>query len=151
MRSSTIPSSTRNASNSKPTGLNLRELVGGVAQLMQRNAEAKGLRLDGRRSIRTCACAVRGDPVRLRQVLTNLVSNAIKFTERGGVHIQVSKRAETRDHHEIVFAVRDTGIGIAAGCRSQAVPAVLAGRCLDDARVRRHRPWPGDLQAHSSI
>ena len=57
--------------------------------------------------------AVRGDPVRLRQVLTNLVSNAIKFTERGGVHIQVSKRAETRDHHEIVFAVRDTGIGIA--------------------------------------
>jgi len=43
----------------------------------------------------------------------NLVSNAIKFTERGGVHIQVSKRAETRDHHEIVFAVRDTGIGIA--------------------------------------
>jgi signal transduction histidine kinase/CheY-like chemotaxis protein/HPt (histidine-containing phosphotransfer) domain-containing protein len=93
-------------------GLNLRDLVSGVAQLMQRNADAKGLRL-------TVAIdpnvrlAVRGDPVRLRQVLTNLVSNAIKFTERGGVQIQVSKRGETRDHHEIVFTVRDSGIGIA--------------------------------------
>ncbi|HVT33201.1 MAG TPA: ATP-binding protein [Rhodanobacteraceae bacterium] len=93
-------------------GLNLRDLVGGVAQLMQRNAEAKGLKL-------TVAIdpnvrlAVRGDPVRLRQVLTNLVSNAIKFTERGGVHIQVGKRGETREHHEIVFSVRDSGIGVA--------------------------------------
>ena len=94
------------------TGLNLRELVGAVAQLMQRNAEAKGLRLNVTIDPNV-RLAVRGDPVRLRQVLTNLVSNAIKFTERGGVHIQVSKRAETRDHHEIVFAVRDSGIGIA--------------------------------------
>jgi signal transduction histidine kinase/CheY-like chemotaxis protein/HPt (histidine-containing phosphotransfer) domain-containing protein len=94
------------------TGLNLRELVGGVAQLMQRNAEAKGLRLTVTIDPNV-RLAVRGDPVRLRQVLTNLVSNAIKFTERGGVHVQVSKRAETREHHEIVFAVRDSGIGIA--------------------------------------
>jgi len=94
------------------TGLNLRELVSGVAQLMQRNAEAKALRLTVTIDANV-RLAVRGDPVRLRQVLTNLVSNAIKFTERGGVHIQVSKRAETRDHHEIVFAVRDSGIGIA--------------------------------------
>ncbi len=94
------------------TGLNLRELVGGVAQLMQRNAEAKGLRLTVTIDPNV-RLAVRGDPVRLRQVLTNLVSNAIKFTERGGVHIQVSKRAETHEHHEIVFAVRDSGIGIA--------------------------------------
>jgi signal transduction histidine kinase/CheY-like chemotaxis protein/HPt (histidine-containing phosphotransfer) domain-containing protein len=94
------------------TGLNLRELVNGVAQLMQRNAEAKNLRLSVTIDPNV-RLAVRGDPVRLRQILTNLVSNAIKFTERGGVHVQVSKRAETRDHHEIVFAVRDTGIGIA--------------------------------------
>ncbi|HET7923728.1 MAG TPA: ATP-binding protein, partial [Rhodanobacteraceae bacterium] len=93
-------------------GLNLRELVNGVAQLLQRTAESKGLRLSVTIDPNV-RLAVRGDPVRLRQVLTNLVSNAIKFTERGGVHIQVSKRAETRDHHEIVFAVRDTGIGIA--------------------------------------
>jgi signal transduction histidine kinase/DNA-binding NarL/FixJ family response regulator len=94
------------------TGVNLRELVDSVAQLMQQNAEAKGLRL-GVTIDPNVRLAVRGDPVRLRQVLTNLVSNAIKFTERGGVHIQVSKRGETHDHHEIVFAVRDSGIGIA--------------------------------------
>jgi len=96
------------------TGLNLRELVDGVAQLMQRAAEAKGLRLSVtiEPNVRL---AVRGDPVRLRQVLTNLVSNAVKFTERGGVQIQVSKRGETRDHHDIVFAIRDSGIGIAPG------------------------------------
>ncbi|HJT98702.1 MAG TPA: ATP-binding protein, partial [Rhodanobacteraceae bacterium] len=94
------------------TGLNLRELVSAVAQLMQRNAEAKGLKLSVTIDPNV-RLAVRGDPVRLRQVLTNLVSNAIKFTERGGVHIQISKRSETRDHHEIVFAVRDSGIGIA--------------------------------------
>jgi signal transduction histidine kinase/CheY-like chemotaxis protein/HPt (histidine-containing phosphotransfer) domain-containing protein len=95
------------------TGLNLRELVDSVAQLMQRNAEAKNLRLTVTIDPNV-RLAVRGDPVRLRQVLMNLVSNAVKFTERGGVQIQVSKRMETRDHHEIVFAVRDTGIGIAA-------------------------------------
>ncbi|MGH8174537.1 MAG: ATP-binding protein, partial [Rhodanobacteraceae bacterium] len=95
------------------TGLNLRELVDSVAQLMQRNAEAKGLRLNVTFDPNV-RLAVRGDSVRLRQVLTNLVSNAVKFTERGGVQIHVSKRNETRDHHEIVFAVRDTGIGIAA-------------------------------------
>jgi signal transduction histidine kinase/CheY-like chemotaxis protein/HPt (histidine-containing phosphotransfer) domain-containing protein len=93
-------------------GLNLRDLVGGVAQLMQRNAEAKGLKLSVTIDPNV-RLAVRGDPVRLRQVLTNLVSNAIKFTERGGVHIQIGKRGETRDHHEIVFAVRDSGIGVA--------------------------------------
>ena len=94
------------------TGLNLRDLVSGVAQLMQRNAEAKGLRLTVTIDPNV-RLAVRGDPVRLRQVLTNLVSNAIKFTERGAVQIQISKRSETREHHEIAFAVRDTGIGIA--------------------------------------
>jgi signal transduction histidine kinase/CheY-like chemotaxis protein len=93
-------------------GMNLRELVEAVAHLMRRNAEAKGLRLDVdiESSVRL---AVRGDPVRLRQVLTNLVSNAIKFTERGGVGIRLRRAGETPTHHEVVFEVRDSGIGIA--------------------------------------
>jgi CheY-like chemotaxis protein/HPt (histidine-containing phosphotransfer) domain-containing protein len=49
----------------------------------------------------------------LRQVLTNLVSNAIKFTPKGSVALHVSKRGESRTHFEILFAVKDTGIGIA--------------------------------------
>jgi hypothetical protein len=56
---------------------------------------------------------VRGDPVRLRQVLTNLLSNAIKFTERGQVSLHVTRKGETPTQHELRFEVRDTGIGIA--------------------------------------
>lgn len=50
------------------------------------------------------------DSNRLRQVLTNLVGNALKFTSRGGVHVQVERSA----HDQLTFKVRDTGIGISA-------------------------------------
>jgi signal transduction histidine kinase/CheY-like chemotaxis protein/HPt (histidine-containing phosphotransfer) domain-containing protein len=93
-------------------GLNLRELLDAVHRLLAKSAEAKGLSFNVaiEPGVRL---AVRGDPTRLRQVLTNLVSNAIKFTARGSVQIHVSKRGETRTHHEILFAVKDTGVGIA--------------------------------------
>ena len=93
-------------------GLNLRELVDGVHRLLEKNAAAKGLTFNVaiEPGVRL---AVRGDPTRLRQVLSNLVSNAIKFTPRGSVMIHVSKRGETRTQYEILFAVKDTGVGIA--------------------------------------
>ena len=92
-------------------GVNLKEVVDSVAMLMESSATGKGLRL-GVVIDPAVRLAVRGDPVRLRQILTNLVSNAIKFTERGSVTIQIGKRGESRSHHEITFAVRDTGIGL---------------------------------------
>src|SRR5216117_1340106 len=57
--------------------------------------------------------AVRGDPTRLRQVLMNLIGNAIKFTEQGEIVISVNAAA-TDGTAKVTFGVRDTGIGIAA-------------------------------------
>ncbi|MGH8190499.1 MAG: ATP-binding protein [Rhodanobacteraceae bacterium] len=93
--------------------INIRDLVDSVKRLLEKPAEAKGL------AMRAVVDAdvrpvVRGDPMRIRQILTNLMSNAIKFTQRGGVSVRVSRRNETATQHELLFAVRDTGIGLAA-------------------------------------
>ncbi len=91
--------------------INLRELVDSVAQLMAHPAQAKGVSLSVRfdPNLRPIH---RGDPVRLRQLLTNLVSNAVKFTERGSVTVQIGRRGETATHTQILFAIVDTGPGI---------------------------------------
>ncbi len=53
-----------------------------------------------------------GDPLRLRQILVNLMSNAVKFTEKGKIHIQVYTRKESTTGTELLFKIKDTGIGI---------------------------------------
>ena len=53
-----------------------------------------------------------GDPLRLQQILVNLVGNAVKFTERGGVFVQVSLEEESELAASLRFSVRDTGIGL---------------------------------------
>lgn len=100
------------------TGFNLRELLQSVITLMERPAEAKGLHLllNIDPSVRL---PVRGDPVRLRQILSNLLSNAIKFTERGTVSISVKRLGETVAQHQLRFEVQDTGIGIDAAGREK--------------------------------
>ena len=93
------------------TTFNLRELLESVITLMERPAQAKGLflTLNLEQGVRL---PVRGDPVRLRQILSNLISNAVKFTERGGVTLTVKRQRETAAQHQLRFEVSDTGIGI---------------------------------------
>ena len=93
------------------TTFNLRDLMESVINLLERPAQAKGLRLllSIDQSVRL---PVRGDSVRLRQVLSNLISNAVKFTERGNVTLNVRRLRETAAQHQLRFEVRDTGIGI---------------------------------------
>ena len=93
------------------TSFNLREVCDSVIMLMDRSAETKGIRLNLQLDSGV-RLPVRGDPVRLRQVLTNLLSNAIKFTERGSVTLHIARKGETRTQHELRIEVRDTGIGI---------------------------------------
>ncbi len=91
--------------------LNLEELVRGVLDLMATSAERKGLTLTLHIDEGVPAC-VRGDPIRLRQVLANLVSNAIKFTEKGGVTVRIEMQGAAQREVRLRFSVSDTGIGL---------------------------------------
>ena len=104
------------------TTFNLRELMESVITLMERPAEAKGLRLllNIEQGVRL---PVRGDPVRLRQILSNLISNAVKFTERGSVILAVRRLRETAAQHQLRFEVKDTGIGISADAQERLFQA----------------------------
>ncbi|MEW8049902.1 MAG: ATP-binding protein [Candidatus Thiodiazotropha sp.] len=89
----------------------LKDVASQVTSLMKNAADRRGLKLTYNIA-RDVPRIVRGDPIRLRQILTNLVSNAVKFTEKGEVSVEVSTRQSTRTEVELLFAVRDTGIGM---------------------------------------
>jgi signal transduction histidine kinase len=91
---------------------NLPTVVQDVIGLLAHAAQAKHLALTTHIADDVPAL-VRGDAERLRQVLINLVGNAIKFTEQGTVTVHVVRERETTTHTLVRFIVHDTGIGIA--------------------------------------
>ena len=90
---------------------NLSEAVSDTLELLAERAQSRGLELVGAVHSNV-PVHVRGDEGRLRQVLTNLVGNAIKFTEMGEVAVHVELSHENETHALLRFEVRDTGIGI---------------------------------------
>jgi PAS domain S-box-containing protein len=96
-----------------PVQFQLRECLSGVMNLLAARAQEKGIEL---------ACQVLddvpdllvADEMRMRQVLLNLIGNAIKFTQEGGVWLRVEMESIDDDAATLHFAVRDTGVGIPA-------------------------------------
>lgn len=91
----------------------VRAAVNDAIAALRTGAEAKHLTVTVHMD-ETIPNMVSGDRDRLHQVLTNLLDNAIKFTERGGITLSSRVRNVTPDHYDLLFAVSDSGIGIAA-------------------------------------
>ena len=96
----------------------LIETIEGTLDLLAERADRKGLELISTISP-DAPSRLRGDPGRLRQILINLIGNAIKFTEVGEVIVRVSKESENQTHVMLRFSVRDTGIGISPESQSR--------------------------------
>jgi PAS domain S-box-containing protein len=97
--------------------VDIRQMMGTVCELLATRAHAKSVELVGIVAADVPAI-VRADKVRLRQIVTNLVGNAVKFTEQGGVSVTVS-RAAPADRDFLRFEVRDTGVGVPVEKRAQ--------------------------------
>ena len=114
--------------------MDLRQTVEDVVELLAERAHAKGLEL---------ACSVpaelttqvRGDPLRFGQVLTNLLGNAIKFTERGSVVIRVACAAESQTQVTLRVEVSDTGVGISPESQSRIFEEFAQA---DGSTTRKH-------------
>ncbi|SEM71264.1 Signal transduction histidine kinase [Pseudomonas sp. ok272] len=104
----------RSALDMEHIPFNLAELINSCAQAFAHSAVQRGLNLSLNIPESMQALYVKGDPTRIRQVLVNLIGNALKFTDQGRVSIQAQWQA--LDHELLWFTctVRDSGIGIAA-------------------------------------
>jgi two-component system, sensor histidine kinase len=112
-----------------------RQIMDEVQTLLADQAHGKGLKLVCRMAPTTPA-AVRGDPNRLRQILVNLVGNAIKFTEHGKVMVDLELERAADEGAAVVLraTVRDTGIGITLEAQSQLFQAFSQA---DSSHARR--------------
>src|SRR6185295_18301898 len=114
--------------------MDLRGTIEDTVELLAERAHAKGLEL-------VCSIApgvltqARGDPLRLGQILTNLVGNAIKFTEHGSVVIRMANAGETAQHVTMRFDVTDTGVGVSPDAQSRIFDEFAQA---DGSTTRKH-------------
>ncbi len=110
----------------------LPDLLGDTLKTLSVRADQKGLELVMNIAPQIPQCLI-GDSARLRQVVVNLISNAIKFTERGEVVLAIDIAGQTADHLELHFTVADTGIGMSP--ETQAI--VFSAFTQADGSIRR--------------
>ncbi|PCE68976.1 two-component sensor histidine kinase BarA [Salinivibrio sp. YCSC6] len=99
-----------------------QDMLDEVMRLLAPMAHEKGLELTLRADARIPAGAV-GDPLRIQQVLINLIGNAAKFTERGNIDVSVDLKQLHDETMELQFMVKDTGIGISERQQAQLFQA----------------------------
>ncbi|MEW2912632.1 TMAO reductase system sensor histidine kinase/response regulator TorS [Leisingera sp. JC11] len=104
------------------TTFSLRELVSDIVVLLRPGADAKGvpLWLDAPEEVPD---VVEGDAAKLRQILFNLLSNALKFTDEGEVILRLRTNGDAGGHHRVTFEVSDTGKGISEEAKTRIFEA----------------------------
>lgn len=116
----------------------LRETLNDLVHMLGSRAREKGLALELRID-ENLPWALSGDPVRIRQILLNLVSNAIKFTDSGHVLISIEVLGRRDDKARIRLAVEDTGVGI----NPEDIPLVYEPYVQLGQRFQRQLPGAG--------
>ena len=117
-----------------PHDFDPRLLIEETAQTFSESASAKGLRLTVRLA-RDLPGLVHGDSTRLRQILFNLIGNALKFTEHGEIRVSAGLTIHADERMTLAIEVRDTGAGIAPEFQAEIFEAFAQG---DGSTTRRH-------------
>ncbi|MFA9218864.1 MAG: ATP-binding protein, partial [Sphingomonadaceae bacterium] len=113
---------------------NFRDLLNDIDHVFSPQAEAKGIRLDFALA-HDIPIAICGDPNRLRQIIVNLLGNAIKFTEQGQITVQVAVTGEDAQAVQLRIAVHDSGIGVSPEARARIFDSFSQA---DGSTTRQH-------------
>ena len=112
---------------------NLHETVRRAVALLEPRAADKGLFIDV--DLRHAPEHLRGDAVRVQQIVLNLLGNAVKFTDQGGVFLRLRVDVQTESATVLRLEVRDTGVGVSADDAARLFNAFVQA---DDSAARRH-------------
>lgn len=93
-------------------GFEPESVISRAMQVMKHKAEEKGLALGSKKCDAKLSKILKGDPYRLNQILLNLISNAVKFTEKGSIEVECKVLKDSKSSQLVRLSVKDTGIGM---------------------------------------